>query len=62
MSKIKRISARDFEDEPIDEKMDASSFVHCPLDGGIGVPLGKLGRQQHYRCRQCGYDFSNAVK
>jgi len=63
MAKIKYISARDWdeEDSPIDEKLDPNSFIHCPVDGGVAIPLGQLGRSVHYRCRSCGYDFSNAV-
>jgi hypothetical protein len=33
--------------------------VYCPLCGGEGVPLGTLGRRAHYRCRNCGIDFSS---
>lgn len=31
----------------------------CPLDGGVGVPLGALGNRLHFRCRQCGMNFSH---
>ena len=30
----------------------------CPLDGGPGVLLGTLGSLTHYRCRNCGIDYS----
>lgn len=30
----------------------------CPQCGGEGTPLGGLGNLMHYRCRQCGWDFS----
>ena len=30
----------------------------CPACGGDGVTLGNLGAREHYRCRQCGIDFS----
>ncbi len=30
----------------------------CPACSGQGVPFGSLGSRMHYRCRQCGYDFS----
>jgi tRNA(Ile2) C34 agmatinyltransferase TiaS len=30
----------------------------CPLCGGRGTFLGSLGRTEHFRCRDCGWDFS----
>lgn len=30
----------------------------CPMCSGPGVPLGTLGRRKHFRCQDCGYDFS----
>ena len=30
----------------------------CPMCGGEGGELGKLGSLTHYRCRACGMDFS----
>jgi tRNA(Ile2) C34 agmatinyltransferase TiaS len=30
----------------------------CPVCPGNGVPLGALGTRMHYRCRDCGMDFS----
>jgi hypothetical protein len=38
-------------DEPLENP-------ECPACGGPGVPLGSLGRRMHFRCRNCGYDFS----
>lgn len=32
--------------------------MNCPCCGGEGVELGALGRRVHYRCRDCGIDFS----
>lgn len=32
--------------------------VSCPTCDGDGVLLGTLGRRTHYRCRQCGLNFS----
>ena len=43
-------------DEYDDEGDEAPS---CPMCSGPGVPLGKLGNRQHYRCRNCGMDFSH---
>jgi RecJ-like exonuclease len=34
----------------------------CPACGGTGQMIGKLGSRTHYRCRQCGMDFSHAGK
>lgn len=33
----------------------------CPVCGGPGVPLGILGRLEHFRCRNCGADFNRRV-
>jgi ribosomal protein L37AE/L43A len=30
----------------------------CPACDGPGVPLGKLSKLTHYRCRNCGAVFS----
>lgn len=30
----------------------------CPMDGGEGVYLGQLGKLVHFRCRNCGANFS----
>jgi DNA-directed RNA polymerase subunit RPC12/RpoP len=38
----------DDEDEP----------VQCPVCPGEGVILGALGTRVHYRCRDCGMEFS----
>jgi len=40
-------------DEP-----DEPGYAGCPACGGDGVLLGALGNRKHYRCRQCGMDFS----
>jgi transposase-like protein len=32
--------------------------VNCPVCGGPGMELGTLGNRQHFRCRNCGMDFS----
>jgi hypothetical protein len=31
----------------------------CPACGGSGNSLGALGARQHFRCRDCGMDFSH---
>ena len=41
-------------DEPGDP-----GYAGCPACGGDGVYLGGLGNRKHYRCRQCGIDFSS---
>lgn len=30
----------------------------CRLCGGILMLLGSLGKRKHYRCRNCGMDWS----
>lgn len=34
----------------------------CPTRGGPGMFLGDLGNRRHYRCRNCGIDFSKEDK
>jgi rubredoxin len=29
----------------------------CPMCGGPGIFLGSLGHTEHYRCRDCGWDY-----
>lgn len=31
---------------------------NCNMCGGEGVFMGALGDRNHFRCRQCGLDFS----
>lgn len=45
------------EDCGYDEPGDPG-YAGCPNCGGDGVLLGSLGNRKHYRCRQCGLDFS----
>jgi tRNA(Ile2) C34 agmatinyltransferase TiaS len=30
----------------------------CPVCDGRGIYLGSLGKVNHFRCRQCGVDFT----
>jgi tRNA(Ile2) C34 agmatinyltransferase TiaS len=32
--------------------------MDCPMCGGTGMLLGQLGHREHYRCRDCGMDYS----
>ena len=48
-------AGRDFACENCDESGEP---VDCPMCGGEGHLLGKLGRLSHYRCRNCGMDFN----
>ena len=34
----------------------------CPVCDGEGIQLGTLGNITHYRCRDCGIMFSQAVE
>lgn len=38
---------------------EISDSPECPTCGGPGVSLGNLGKRVHYRCRNCGIDFSH---
>jgi predicted RNA-binding Zn-ribbon protein involved in translation (DUF1610 family)/transposase-like protein len=37
---------------------ESEADVFCPVCGGPGVYMGTLGSRDHYRCRNCGIDFS----
>jgi len=41
-----------------DEDQDFSSFS-CPMCKGDPTRLGYLGNRTHWRCRNCGIDFSH---
>jgi rubredoxin len=32
----------------------------CPACGAENLPLGRLGRVDHYSCRMCGAHYNNA--
>lgn len=34
----------------------------CPLCPGYGVSLGTLGTLEHFRCRDCGWTYSEAAQ
>ena len=38
---------------------DISDSPKCPVCGGPGTFLGKLGERIHYKCRNCGIGFSH---
>lgn len=42
----------------LDEGGDESSFSNCPACGASNVPMGVLGTRRHYRCRDCGIEWS----
>lgn len=46
----------------MDEDFHDEEEAYCPLCGGPGYELGALGRTRHFRCRDCGTDFSDDVK
>lgn len=37
---------------------DTPETPTCPQCGGQGNFLGTLGTRDHFRCRQCGWEFS----
>ena len=48
----------DGEDDGEDDGGDAAPA--CPACHGPSFPLGVLGNLAHYRCRNCGADYSHA--
>lgn len=47
--------------DPLHEDRDDGGAT-CPLCDGPGCLLGTLGRRIHFRCRNCGMDFSRLVE
>lgn len=45
-----------------DYELQDEEEAYCPLCGGPGYELGALGPTRHFRCRDCGTDFSDDVK
>ena len=37
-------------------------YAHCPMCDGPGNLLGQMGTRIHYRCRNCGTDFSHKLE
>jgi len=48
----------DDDELPFGGEYDPDENPTCPQCGGPGVPLGTLGKLAHFRCRNCGWDFS----
>lgn len=43
-------------------KRSTMKTPHCPACSGPGVLLGSLGSLRHFRCRDCGIDFSRSIR
>lgn len=41
---------------------DGDCGPECPICGGPGVELGQLGATHHFRCRNCGMQFSHTAE
>jgi hypothetical protein len=37
---------------------DVCAVPECPICGGSGTHIGDLGWRRHFRCRDCGIEFS----
>jgi predicted nucleic acid-binding Zn ribbon protein len=51
--------AADAPDRYLDDDVEQLNSYECPCCMGQGHLLGQLGRMYHYRCRDCGWQFSN---
>lgn len=58
---VRHLSARTATTDDGHEGEGSEEGPSCPRCGGPGVPLGALGSRMHYRCRNCGDDFSQAL-
>lgn len=36
--------------------------IYCTTCEGQALPLGKLGKLNYYKCRDCGMDFAYEIK
>ena len=43
------------------DELEDSPSPECPACGGEGGDMGVLGSRRHFRCRQCGIDFSKTA-
>lgn len=43
------------------DNQDSTNNPMCTVCNGFGIPLGTFGNVTHYRCRNCGIDFSQRV-
>lgn len=41
-----------------DDEEEWQESPQCPMCGGEGMSMGRMGRKTWYRCRQCGWQFS----
>lgn len=56
------VCALALEDESeYDPRCDGGREIPCVACQGAATYLGRLGRLDHFRCRQCGADFSREV-
>jgi hypothetical protein len=44
-----------------DSDEDESYEINCPICRGEGVELGNLGKQKHFRCKNCGINFNREI-
>lgn len=42
----------------MDDEYDSGETSPCPACDGEGSAMGSLGKRKHFRCRDCGMDFS----
>jgi len=50
------------EEREILADLEYDSLPGCPMCSGEGQPLGQLGNLMHYRCRNCGMQFSQEAE
>lgn len=44
------------------EDSDVLDNPSCPICGGVGIPLGSLGKLIWFICRNCGAQFSQEAQ
>jgi len=63
MSRIEGKSSKTTKTAQVDEDdMDEEGYPECQECHGQLIPMGTLGNRVHYRCRNCGMQFSKEVK
>jgi DNA-directed RNA polymerase subunit RPC12/RpoP len=51
-------SIESFDAHPCAQAELAEDYGQCPVCGGPSYELGTLGNREHFRCQNCGMDFS----
>lgn len=46
------------DEQEFDDELFCDDTLECPCCGHENMPMGSLGMIMYYRCRMCGWDYS----